>query len=75
MSANSLQAREALGALASLPPKQRQDYALHAAGFTYAEIAQLTGRTYTNVDKTLDKARARMRLERLRAYASERGAK
>ena len=72
---DSLQAREVLRALGSLPAKQRRDYALHAAGFTYAEIAELTNRTRTNVDKTLDKARARMRLERLRAYPGERGAK
>lgn len=72
---DSVRAREALRALASLPDKQRRDYALHAAGFTYSEIAELTDRTYTNVDKTLDRARARMRLERLRAHPGARGAK
>lgn len=72
---DSVRAREALRALASLPARQRRDFALHAAGFTYNEIAELTGRTRTNVDKTLDKARARMRLERLRATPGARGAK
>lgn len=72
---NSVRAREALRLLASLPEKQRRDYALHAAGFTYKEIAELSGRTRTNVDKTLDRARARIRLERLRAHPDARGAK
>jgi DNA-directed RNA polymerase specialized sigma24 family protein len=45
-----LQAREALALLAGLPDRQRTDLALLVAGFTYAEIAELTtGRTYTNV--------------------------
>ena len=38
------------------------------AGFSYHEIAALGGgRTYTNVNKHLAKARARVRLARLRA--------
>lgn len=68
---DELRAREALRALASLPEKQRQDYALHAAGFTYEEIAQLSGRTRTNVDRTLGRARARIRSERPPADAGE----
>ena len=65
------EAREALRTLAALPERQRRELALHVAGYTYNEIAQLTGgRTYTNVDKTLGKARARVRLERLRQLRS-----
>jgi DNA-directed RNA polymerase specialized sigma24 family protein len=42
------------------------DLALRVAGFSYREIAQLTGgRTYTNVNKHLRKARARIRLKEL----------
>jgi DNA-directed RNA polymerase specialized sigma24 family protein len=36
------QAREALEVAAALPPRQRQLVGLHAAGFTYHEIAQLS---------------------------------
>jgi DNA-directed RNA polymerase specialized sigma24 family protein len=63
-----LEAREALDILAGLPDRQRADLTLLAAGFSYAEIAQLTGgRTYTNVNKHIAKARARVRLARLSA--------
>src|SRR4051794_4691956 len=63
-----IDARQALRLLAELPARQRDDLALLAAGFSYREIAELTGgRTYTNVNKHLAKARARLRLARLRA--------
>ena len=65
-----LEAREALEILASLPDPQRADLTLLVAGFSYLEIAELTGgRTYTNVNKHLAKARARVRLERLRGIS------
>jgi DNA-directed RNA polymerase specialized sigma24 family protein len=61
-----LEAREALEILAALPERQRADLTLLVAGFSYAEICELTGgRTYTNVNKHLAKARARVRLARL----------
>jgi RNA polymerase sigma factor (sigma-70 family) len=61
-----LQAREALEILAGLPERQRVDLTLLVAGFSYVEIAELTGgRTYTNVNKHIAKARARVRLARL----------
>jgi RNA polymerase sigma factor (sigma-70 family) len=64
---DQLRAREALEALAALPERQRRDLTLHIAGHSYTEIAELTGgRTCTNVAKTLRKAKARIRLERLR---------
>jgi DNA-directed RNA polymerase specialized sigma24 family protein len=45
-----LEARDALQILASLPDRQRGDLTLLVAGFSYAEIAEMTGgRTYTNV--------------------------
>ena len=63
----TMEARRALERLAELPPRQRRDLALRVAGFTYREIAKITGgRTYTNVNKHLSKARARIRLEELR---------
>jgi len=68
-----LEAREALEILASLPDRQRADLILLVAGFSYAEIAELTGgRTYTNVNKHIAKARARVRLARLGDTAEER---
>lgn len=67
---DSLEAREALRILASLPDRQREDLTLLVAGFSYAEIRELTGgRTFTNVNKHLAKARARVRLARLREGA------
>jgi DNA-directed RNA polymerase specialized sigma24 family protein len=45
-----LEPREALRILASLPDRQRADLTLLVAGYSYAEIAEMTGgRTYTNV--------------------------
>ena len=64
---DTIEARRALERLAELPDRQRRDLVLRVAGFTYREIAQITGgRTYTNVNKHLRKARARIRLEELR---------
>jgi RNA polymerase sigma factor (sigma-70 family) len=58
-----VEAHEALHALAHLPERQREDLVLRVAGFSYQEIADMTGRrTYTNVNKQLAKARARLRL-------------
>jgi DNA-directed RNA polymerase specialized sigma24 family protein len=65
-----LEAREALRLLAGLPERQRNDLALQVAGFSYREIAEMTsGRTFHNVNKHLTKARARVRLARLRGTA------
>jgi RNA polymerase sigma factor (sigma-70 family) len=62
---DSLEALEALRALASLPERRRNDLALKVAGYSYEEIrAQTIGRTHTNVHKSLAKARARIRRTR-----------
>ena len=59
---DALEALEALRALAALPGRQRLDLTLKVAGYTYEEIRILTGgRTFTNVNKSLVKARARIR--------------
>jgi DNA-directed RNA polymerase specialized sigma24 family protein len=56
---DQLEARDALRALAQLPEHQRRDLTLLVAGFSYRDITQMTGgRTYTNVNKHLAKARA-----------------
>jgi DNA-directed RNA polymerase specialized sigma24 family protein len=64
---DALEARAALELLASLPPRQRHYLTLLIAGFSYEEIRHLAGgRTYTNVNKHLVKARALIRLAQLR---------
>jgi DNA-directed RNA polymerase specialized sigma24 family protein len=61
----ALEALDALRAVASLPERQRRDFVLKIAGYSYAEIGELTpGRTATNVNKSLVKARARIRRAR-----------
>lgn len=53
-------AREALRALAALPDRQRRYMTLHVAGYGYREICALTGASYTNVNRHLARARARV---------------
>jgi DNA-directed RNA polymerase specialized sigma24 family protein len=61
-----LEAREALTILAGLPERQRTDLTLLVAGFSYREIAHMTGGwTHTNVNKHIAKARSRVRRARL----------
>ncbi|MGZ6572354.1 MAG: RNA polymerase sigma factor [Solirubrobacteraceae bacterium] len=63
---DAIEALEALRALASLPEHRRTDLALNVAGYSHEEIrAHTPGRTRTNVNKSLVKARAHIR--RLRA--------
>ena len=58
---DALEALEALRALAELPARQRQDLSMKA-GYSYEEIRAITGgRTFTNVNKSLVKARAQIR--------------
>lgn len=58
-------ALEALRTLASLPERQRSDLTLKVAGYSYEEIRVLTpGRTFTNVSKSLVKARGTIRRTR-----------
>jgi RNA polymerase sigma factor (sigma-70 family) len=54
-------ARDALRELAQLPPRQRRLFALHVAGYSYQEIAQLTGDSLRTVDRQLRRARQRVR--------------
>lgn len=59
---DAVEAIEALRILASLPERQRTDLGLKVAGLSYEEIrARTPGRTWTNVNKSLVKARARIR--------------
>jgi len=60
---------DALDALASLPERQGRVAALQAAGFTYEEIASLTGSSRRAVDRHLRRAREALRRAR-RAHGS-----
>ena len=59
-----LEAQHALRVLAELPEKQRRYFALHVGGLRYEEIMEVTGATYTNVNKHLTRARASVRKAR-----------
>ena len=59
-----LEAERALRVLAALPEKQRRYFALHVGGYRYEEIMQVTGATYTNVNKHLTRAREKVRAAR-----------
>jgi DNA-directed RNA polymerase specialized sigma24 family protein len=62
---DAVEALEALRALAQLPARQRQDLSMNVAGYSYEEIRTITGdRTFTNVNKSLVKARRRIRQAR-----------
>jgi RNA polymerase sigma factor (sigma-70 family) len=56
-----LETRGALEALAGLRERERRYLALKTAGYSYKEIADRCGVTYTNVNKHLTRARARLR--------------
>lgn len=66
---DQIEARRALRALASLPARQQRYATLKALGFSYEEIRLVAGGvTYTNVNRHLTRARARLRdLERMAA--------
>ena len=71
---DALEARRALRRLAELPVRERRDLTLKVAGFGYVEIAERTGgRTYTNVNRHLTKARARIRRAELEEAGPGRG--
>jgi RNA polymerase sigma factor (sigma-70 family) len=59
---DAVEALEGLRALAALPERQRNDLALKVAGYSYEDIlARTPGRTFTNLNKSLVKARRRIR--------------
>lgn len=59
---DQLAAREALRALTALRPRERRYLELKIGGHSYREIQEICGgRSYTNVNKHLTRARARLR--------------
>lgn len=59
--------RARAGALARLKPAERRAIVLVGEGYSYREICELTGWTYTKVNRSLAEGRARLR--RLEAVA------
>jgi RNA polymerase sigma factor (sigma-70 family) len=57
----AVEAREALRALAGLRRRRRRALELKLAGFSYREIMELLGVTYTNVNRQLSEGRAELR--------------
>ena len=62
-----LRLREALEAFARLPDRRRDIKALQITGFSYEEIAEMRGLTYTRVNRLLTEANATLRAEQERA--------
>jgi len=62
----ALAVTEALEAVANLPERRRRMAMLHALGFSYREIAELTGHSPRTVDKQLRRARKVVRHPRRR---------
>jgi len=68
---DALEARDALRALAALPQRQRDDLTMKIAGYSYEEIRILTGgRSFTSVNKSLARARRRIRQAQARSGAA-----
>ena len=55
---------ERLEAFATLKPRERRDLLLKATGYSYDEIAAMTGSTYTAVNRRLTEGRAHARAAR-----------
>jgi DNA-directed RNA polymerase specialized sigma24 family protein len=53
--------QQRVGDLAQLKPAERQTLGLKALGYSYAEIGQLTGASYTAVNRRLAEGRAALR--------------
>jgi RNA polymerase sigma factor (sigma-70 family) len=59
--ADLVERRERLRCVGSLPARQQQALMLHAAGFSYEEIARRTGDSRRTVERQLSRARRRVR--------------
>jgi RNA polymerase sigma factor (sigma-70 family) len=56
--------REALEDVASLSAQKARIFSLHVAGFSYDEISEMTGYSWTTVNRHMTRARARLRAKR-----------
>lgn len=57
----AIELADALDLLGELPERKRRLYLLHALRYTYAEIGELTGDTYTTVNRQLTRANELLR--------------
>jgi RNA polymerase sigma factor (sigma-70 family) len=57
----AVEARDALRAVAALRWRRRRVLVLQAAGYSYKEMAELLGVTYTNVNRHVTEGRAELR--------------
>jgi RNA polymerase sigma factor (sigma-70 family) len=64
--ADRLALREAFELLAKVPERRRQAKALHVIGLSYAEIGELLGINFTNVNRLITEANAIIREEHAR---------
>lgn len=53
--------RERMDTLATLKPREREALVLQGLGYSYDEIARLTGSTYTSVNRRIAEGRAALR--------------
>jgi DNA-directed RNA polymerase specialized sigma24 family protein len=60
------------GIIEGLPERQRMDLAMKISGHSYVEIARAGGRSHTNVNNSLVKARRRIQAARQHTAGSAR---
>ena len=58
----ALDLNEALACVAELPPRKARIFTLQSLGYSYAEIAEITGDSWHTVDRQLGRARELLRL-------------
>jgi RNA polymerase sigma factor (sigma-70 family) len=56
--------REAFGQISSLSDQQVRIFSLHVAGFSYDEISEMTGYSWTTVNRHMVRARSLLRAKR-----------
>jgi RNA polymerase sigma factor (sigma-70 family) len=60
----ALEGREVLRQIAALSPQRARIFSLHVAGLSYDEICAATGYSWTQVNRHITRARARVRESR-----------
>jgi DNA-directed RNA polymerase specialized sigma24 family protein len=60
----AIDAHEALEQLTALSPQQIRIFSLHVAGLSYEEICDVTGYSWTQVNRHMVRSRARLRARR-----------
>jgi RNA polymerase sigma factor (sigma-70 family) len=60
----AIDAHEALEQLTALSPQQTRIFSLHVAGLSYEEICEVTGYSWTQVNRHMVRSRAKLRARR-----------